>query len=96
MSVHPRGCDCGKYACSLRAKGVLVSPRATPTSARFDIPPNNNNYNSWEKGKAVEKRANGTEMPILDKHGSTIPIKKYVEQHRHTHEETKRRRASQP
>lgn len=94
MTVHPAGCDCGAYACRLRAKGVQVSPQATPTSSnKSTTRPREHQYNSWEKGIATEKRAGGREMPILDREGQVIPIKKFTEQ-RHQYEENRRRRAA--
>lgn len=96
MSVHPSGCDCGRYACRLRSKGISISPAATPTR-RNSVPPTNDRYNGWEKGKAYEERPGGTQMPILSKDGQLIPIKKFNEQHRQGHETNrKRQQAAQP
>lgn len=96
MNVHPHGCECGKYACELRLKGVSISPAATPTS-RNNIPSDNNRYNGYEKGKAYETRASGERVPILNKDGQLIPIKTYNEKYRKVHEETRQaQRASQP
>ena len=32
-SVHPRGCECGRYACDLRRKNAFVHSNATPVKA---------------------------------------------------------------
>lgn len=75
--IHPADCDCGAYACELRAKAPQIS---TAGMVRHNnIPPSKPRYNNWEKGKAGERRPNGSFMPYLDKHGSEIPIKKYSE-----------------
>jgi len=72
--VHPHGCDCGAYACKLRAKGVSVSPKATPTQHNRKAPAPHTN-NSWEKGVAGENRGGGTFMPYLGADGKPLPIK---------------------
>lgn len=73
--IHPPDCDCGAYACDLRAKGVQVSPAGMVK--HNGKPPSKPRYNNWEKGRAGEKRAGGSFMPYLDKTGTAIPIKKY-------------------
>lgn len=62
------------YGCRLRAKGVQVSPLATPTRVqnrprtfRPTVEP------SWEKGIVSEARPGGTRMPVLAP-GSTRPL----------------------
>jgi hypothetical protein len=62
----------------MRRKSVQISTAATPTSHNR-VPPTNDRFNNWEKGVASEPRPGGTRMPFLDKHGSTIPIKKFSE-----------------
>lgn len=92
MSIHPFDCNCTAYACQLRSKAVQLSPAATPTRRNF-VASNNARFNSWEKGIATEKRKGGTEMPILNKDGQVIPIKKFIEQ-RHKYDELRRKRAA--
>ena len=87
--VHPLGCECGKYACTLRSKGVQISAAATPTSHNRKAPAQHTN-NSWEKQKAGEHRKGGGFMPYLDKHGSAIPIKTYTDK-KATYKEIRRR-----
>ena len=86
MAVHPEGCDCGSYACELRNKGVSIAHAATPNRTRKGKPGSNAEYNGWEKGKAGERRSNGTFMPYLDGKGNTIPVKQFAEK-RHTYDE---------
>lgn len=88
-NIHPRGCECGKYACELRSKGVQISAAATPSSHNRVKPAEHTN-NVWEKQKAGEHRKGGTFMPYLDANGATIPIKRYVEK-KAKHQETRRR-----
>ena len=75
--IHDPDCECGAYACSLRKKGVQVSPSGMVK--HNGKPPSKHRYNQWEKGIAGESRPNGTRMPYLDKNGSVIPIKHYTE-----------------
>lgn len=76
--VHPHGCECDKYACRLRRKGVSVSPKATPSRHNRKAPRLHTN-NSWEKGVAGENRGHGTFMPYLGSDGRPIPIKQKSE-----------------
>jgi hypothetical protein len=76
--VHPHGCDCEAYACQLRAKGVSVSPKATPTQHNRKAPAPHTN-NNWEKGVAGENRGRGTFMPYLGQDGKPLPIKQRSE-----------------
>lgn len=92
--IHPPPCDCGSYGCSLRAKGVQISPAATPTKARKGKP-SEQRYNSWEKGKAGEKRKDGTFMPYLDAKGARIPIKKYSDARSKYDEQVRKARSTQ-
>ena len=77
MAIHPPDCDCDNYGCSLRKKGVQVSPSGMVK--HNGKPPAQHRYNQWEKGIAGEHRKGGTFMPKLDGHGSVIPIKKHSE-----------------
>ena len=60
-------CECGDcYACSLRAKGLQLSPAATPnrnSTRRPVIRPME--APSWEAGGVYEERPGGHRMPIL-------------------------------
>jgi len=77
--IHEPGCTCGKYACELRAKGITVSPKATPTQHNRKKPAEHTN-NSWERGVAGENRGHGTFMPYLNEKGKPLPIKQGSEQ----------------
>lgn len=52
------------YGCGLRAKGVQVSPQATP-NRRNTVPPRDVGGNSWEKGRVGTYRPDGSFMPYL-------------------------------
>lgn len=92
MTHTPDECtdrNCHDLACKLaewRARGLQVSPAATP-NRRNQIPPRTPN-NSWERGIAKDARG----MPLLDADYRPLGIKKYGE-NRHQIEES--RRASQ-
>lgn len=59
------GCQ-DHFACRLRAKGVSVSPAATPTRVSNRTQPHRPMAEpSWEKGKAGEHRPDGSFMPYL-------------------------------
>lgn len=80
--THPPGCECGRYACSLRTKGVQVSPAGMVSHNR--IPPKSNaQYNGWERGTMSEERPGGKRMPVLDGNGDAIPLKKASEKGLH-------------
>lgn len=51
------------YGCRLREKGIQVSPAATPSRRRFS--PRKPVGPSWEKGRAGERRPDGSFMPYL-------------------------------
>lgn len=70
MCVH-RDDDC--WGCRIRAKGVQVSPSATP-SRRNTIPPRTADP-AWERGLAGERRCDGSFMPYLNEHGSPLHVK---------------------
>lgn len=78
MATHPVGSNPDSYAERLRAKSVQIHAAATP-SRHNRVSGDNARFNNWEKGIASEARPHGTRMPILDKHGSTIPIKRFTE-----------------
>lgn len=77
--VHEPGCECDKYACRLRRKGITVSSTATPSRGKRGKPSEHTN-NGWEKGVAGENRGHGTFMPYLNAAGKPMPIKQGVEQ----------------
>lgn len=81
--IHEPGCDCGAYACELRAKGVTLDPGAARNSPRKGRPGSNALHNSWERGVAVDRRPGGFEMPIIDRNGNPMPIKQYSEKRHH-------------
>lgn len=75
--------DCtAHYACTLRAKGVVVAPSATPTRHNRR-PPARHRYNNWERGVTGERRADGSFMPYLDHKGDPIRNKRYSEKRAH-------------
>lgn len=91
----PVGCtEHEHYGAQLRAKGVSVSPSATPSRFRHGKlrearPP------SWEKGIATEKRPGGYEMPYLNENGSRIHVKEAAER-RHEIDKIRDRQRNAP
>ena len=80
MSIHAPDCDCGAFACQLRSKGVQVSNKGMVRHNGGNVGASRNDrYNGWERGTVGEDRPNGTRMPYLDKHGSSIGVKKHSE-----------------
>lgn len=77
MTIHAFDCECEAYACRMRKKSIQVSPAGMVKHNRK--PPAKHQYNNWEKGKAGEKRPDGSFMPYLDRNGSAIPIKSHSE-----------------
>lgn len=71
MAICDGSCD-GCYGCRLRAKGVMVSPAATP-NRRNKIAPRTADP-AWERGIAGEHRPGGF-MPYLNDKGSPIHVK---------------------
>jgi len=71
------GCE-EHYGCRLRAKGVQVSPSATPSrhNRRKDRvePP------SWNKGIVYDERPGGTKMPVLNPDMTPVRMKQGAEQ----------------
>lgn len=62
------------YACRLRAKGVQVSPAATPSRVAVRVQPHRPIVEpSWEKGIVGERRVDGSFMPVLAP-GTTRPL----------------------
>lgn len=86
---HPDDCDCPKYGCQLRSKGVQIS-RKGMASHNGKPPASNAQYNNWEKGIASESRPGGTRMPFLNGNGAVIPIKTFTEK-RSKYEEIRRK-----
>lgn len=68
------------FACRLRAKGVAVSPSATPNrTANRRQPMRPLEAPSWEKGTVGEKRPDGSVMPYLGSDGTPIPVKSWAD-----------------
>lgn len=82
MAGCPVGCtEHDHYGARLRAKGVSVSPSATPTRFRHGglrTPADN----AWERGIVTETRADGSVAPMLDEHLRPIHVKKYADRRR--------------
>lgn len=76
------------FACSLRAKGVQVSPAATP-NRRNKVPPRKPDP-AWERGTAGEHRVDGSFMPYLNDKGSPLHVKEHGERRREIDERVKR------
>lgn len=99
MPAYPDGheppCDCGSYGCDLRAKGVQVSPAATPN--RRNVKPSTTAADpAWERGIPGEHRPGGSFMPYLDVGtGKHLGVKQFSE-HRHGFEESLRRVRNTP
>lgn len=75
------GCKVGcteheHYGAQLRAKGINVSPAATP-SRRKHGKRRPIKQPSWERGIPTEKRQGGFEMPYLTESGRPMRIKEY-------------------
>lgn len=68
------------YACSLRSKGVQVSPAATPSRTRQLKKPTD--PPSWEAGIVTDKRPDGSQMPLLTSGGDVMRVKEYGENRR--------------
>lgn len=68
------------YACSLRAKGVQLSPAATPS--RLHLPRRQMAAPSWEAGIVTETRPDGSRMPLLKPSGAPLGVKEYGERRR--------------
>lgn len=77
MATHPPDCGCDTYGCRLRRKGVVVSTAAMP-SRRNNIPPRRPDP-AWERGRAGERRKDGSFMPYLDGSGEPIGVKKFAD-----------------
>lgn len=74
--------DCTQHlGCRLRAKGMQLSPKATPTKTRRHKyrPPS---QPSWEAGVAGERRPDGSFMPYLDADRNEMGVKEYAERRR--------------
>jgi hypothetical protein len=71
--------DC--YGCQLRQKDVGLSAAAIP-SRQNDVRPATPADPSWEKGRAGERRRDGSFMPYLNHAGSPMGIKEYSERRR--------------
>lgn len=91
--IHQPGCDCGAYACELRAKNVSVQPGHARHAPYKGTPESQSKQAGLNAGVAGEHRAGGTFMPYLapDSNGQLqkVPIKRGRET-RHTIRETRR------
>lgn len=73
----PVGCTAHEhYGAQLRAKGIQVSPSATPSrfqegTRRPVADP------AWERGIPTEKRPGGTVMPYLNEAGERVRVKEF-------------------
>jgi hypothetical protein len=66
------------YGCRLRAKGIQIDPRATPTQRNQVGPPEANPW--WERQVIGETRVDGSFMPFLvDDMTRPLQIKQYSE-----------------
>jgi hypothetical protein len=92
--THPPGCDCPKYGCQLRRKGLSFSADATPT-ARARRPFRKAEQPSWEKGISGEHRVDGSFMPYLTETGRKIRVKEAGER-RHELTDIRRRQVAGP
>lgn len=74
--LHPDDCTCDTYGCSLRRKGVQLSPKATP-NRRNSIPPRRPNV----PGQPIvyQDRPGGFRMPIMTATGDFLRRKQYLE-----------------
>jgi hypothetical protein len=79
--IHPPDCDCDRYGCQLRRKGIMLSYDASPTR-RVRRPWRPKVNCSWEAGKVVERRPGGFSMPYVDGTGRPIRQKQWSEQRR--------------
>lgn len=82
MATRPVGScdtpDCGHYACTLRAKGLQVSPRAETTKTQNwrptkSVPPSRNAQIIYDE------RPGGYKMPLLKADGSVVRQREYDE-----------------
>lgn len=77
------GCD-SCYACRLRAKGIQVDTRATPSRRKLPYRPSREW--AWAKGRVGERRDDGSTMPYLSP-GTLEPMGVYEYQHRRSNVE---------
>jgi hypothetical protein len=81
------------YGCQLRDKGTYVSTAATPnrlSNTKRVLPPPVQQP-SWEAGIKVDRRCDGSVMPVASANGlHPMPITEYVEK-RHTVDSNLRR-----
>ena len=91
MICQVLGCE-EHFACRLRAKGVQLSPQATPNrrAVRRDPGPRQADP-AWERGIVTEDRPGGFKMPLLEP-GTRAPlhVKQYGEHRRDIDAQVKR------
>ena len=73
---HPADCPCDTYGCSLRRKGLHVSPKATPSRAN-NIPPKRMDVPG--QPLVYQDRPGGYKMPIMTATGDQLRRKQYLE-----------------
>lgn len=93
--IHEPGCPCGAYACELRAKSIHVSANASPVS-RARRPFRRSEQPSWEKGRAGERRKDGSFMPYITERGRPINVKEFGERRRELTQARDRQRQGPP
>lgn len=78
---------CGDSECfRCKLAGLQFAPSAMPS--RKNLVPPRTPTNSWERGIARDGRG----VPVLDKRGQEIPIKKWGEGERRTYDQARRKR----
>jgi hypothetical protein len=95
VTIHDPGCDCGAYACDLRAKGIRLSYAASSTM-RARRPFRKLERPSWEAAQAGERRADGSFMPYITERGRAIHVKEAGERRREFSEIRNRQRQGPP
>lgn len=78
----------GCYGCELKAKNISLSSRIIP-SRQNAVPPRTPDP-AWERGRAGERRPDGSFMPFLSPNRQTMGVKEYGERRREVDEQVKR------
>lgn len=72
-------CEPECYGCSMRNKGLQVSPAAMPNRRNHN--PGTRAQPNWEKGVIYDERPDGSRMPIFEPGRRTpLHVKQYAEQ----------------
>jgi len=85
---------CGHYGCSLRRKGIRVSPKATPTK-NMNMRPTPMVPPAVNANIMYDVRPDGSKMPLLNPDGSVVRHKQFVD-NRNSIEATMRRLRTTP